>query len=150
MDVHELRLHVEEETVSLLYLTLRRINLTMMSILNLGNQGKYFDGCSHCSPFESRPRSRRREAKQRMRSSEEDSRSNSNRNDKNSETRSDSSLDIASIEELNEKRLRRLAELNASNKVKAMPETDIIDSFLKRESLKNLIPSTESKFQPIY
>lgn len=83
-----------------------------------------------------------------MRSSEEEKRSNGN--DKNSETRSDSSLDIAMIEELNEKRLRRLAELNASNKMKSMPETDIIDSFLKRESLKNMIPSTESKFQPIY
>jgi hypothetical protein len=80
----------------------------------------------------------------------EEERSLSNRNDRNSETRSDSSVDLAMIEELNEKRLRRLAELNASNKVKAMPETDIIDSFLKRESLKNLIPSTESTFQPIY
>ena len=65
-------------------------------------------------------------------------------------TRSDSSIDIALIEELNEKRLRRLAQLNSNNNTKGIPDTDIIDSFLKRESLKNLIPSSESTFQPIY
>ena len=111
---------------------------------------RYFKILEKSSSFESRPRSRRREAKHRNRSSEEETPSNTARNDKNSETRSDSSLDIALIEELNEKRLRRLAELHSESKIKAIPETDIIDSFLKRETLKSLIPSTESAFQPIY
>ncbi len=53
------------------------------------------------------------------------------------------------IEELNEKRLRRLAQLQAVRHDKInLPETDIIQSFLKRESEQS-IPSATSAFQPL-